>query len=184
MSRLVLKSAVILLATTAVSAEQQSTLRTPPTPTTTSARAVPLPTAGRALPAARANFTTIQGNALDSMNGQMPNAIVRLRDARFGQIVDTQLTDNSGMFAFRSVDPGSYIVEVMGADSSVLAASQILNVNAGEIASAVVKLPFRIPTFAGILGTNSTQTATAVMTEAAANGVVAMVATDPVSPIE
>ena len=129
-------------------------------------------------------LTTIQGNALNSTNGAMPDALVRLRDARFGRIVDTQLTDQSGLFAFKAIDPGTYIVEVIGSDqSSVLAASQLLNVNAGEAVSAVVKLPFRIPPFAGILAGNST-TATAVASEAAASSIAAIVPTAPVSPTQ
>ena len=61
----------------------------------------------------------------------------------------------------------------MGQDQySVLAASQILNVGPGEAVSAVVKLPFKIPPFAGILG-NSTPSAFAVTTQAASAGVLA-----------
>lgn len=148
----------------------RSVVRTPPTP--------------RVIAAARpAVPTMIQGNALNSTNGQVANAIVRLRDARFGRIVGTAITDQSGLFAFRNVDPGTYIVEMMAGDeSSVLAASQLLNVNAGEVVSAVVKLPFRVPPFAGAMGVNSTPTATLLATQAAANGVIAIASTTPVSP--
>ena len=92
----------------------------------------------------------------------MSNVVVRLRDARFGRIVDTQVTDKSGLFEFKAIDPGSYIVEIVANDQSILAASQLLNVNAGEAVSAVVKLPFRIPPFAGVLGSASTPSATAL----------------------
>ena len=128
-------------------------------------------------------LTTIQGNALDSSDAQMSNAIVRLRDARFGRIVDTQVTDNAGLFAFKAIDPGSYIVEIVGNDQSViLAASQMLNVNAGEALSAVVKLPFRVPAVASLLGSAGTPSLTAVAAEAAMNSVAAVVPTTPVSP--
>jgi hypothetical protein len=127
--------------------------------------------------------TTIQGNALNSTNGQMSNVIVRLRDARFGRIVDSQLTDKSGMFAFKSIDPGSYIVEIVSNDQSILAASQLLNVNAGEAVSAVVKLPFRIPPFAGIMGGSSaTPTAAVLAAHAAATSIAAVMPTTPISP--
>jgi PDZ domain-containing secreted protein len=127
-------------------------------------------------------LTTIQGNALNSTNGPLNNVAVRLRDARFGTIVDTQVTDKSGLFAFKSIDPGSYIVEVMANDQTVLAASQLLNVDAGQAMSAVVKLPFRIPPFAGIVGSSSVPSATAVATQAAASSIVAIVPTSPISP--
>jgi hypothetical protein len=142
-------------------------------------------TAARVLPGTRPNvFTTIQGNTLNSVNGSLPNVTVRLRDARIGRIVDTQLTDKAGLFTFRDVDPGSYIVEVIAADqSSILAASQLLNVNAGDAISAVVKLPFRIPPFAGLLG-NTAQSAAAVTAQAAASGVLAISATQSTSETE
>jgi hypothetical protein len=147
------------------------------TPRATTARATggtaPSATTSRLLPGTRGNvFTTIQGNALTSTNSALVNGAVRLRDARFGRVVDTTITDKSGMFAFRTIDPGTYIVELMGNDESVLAASELISVNAGEAATAVVKLPFRIPPFAGVLG-NSAPSAAAVTAEAAASGVLA-----------
>jgi hypothetical protein len=129
-------------------------------------------------------LATIQGNALNSTNGPMPDTQVRLRDARFGRVVETQLTDKSGIFAFKVVDPGSYIVEMVANDQTLLAASQILNVNAGEALSAVVKLPLRIPPFAGLLGSSSASTAALIASQAAATGVAAAVPTAPVSPIQ
>jgi hypothetical protein len=128
----------------------------------------------RILPGTRPDvFATIRGNALTSSNGSLPTVSVRLRDARIGQIIETQVTDSSGLFAFSSLDPGSYIVEIVGPDqSSVLAASQVLNVGAGEALSAVVKLPFKIPPFGGLFG-DSVGSAAAVTSQAAASGVMA-----------
>ena len=127
-------------------------------------------------------LTTIQGSALDSSNGQLANTTVRLRDARLGRIVESQLTDKAGAFSFKALDPGSYIVEMMANDQTVLTASQLINVNAGESVSTLVKLPFRIPPFAGILG-NNPAAAAAVMTTAAASGVLATTLSgQPVSP--
>jgi hypothetical protein len=130
--------------------------------------------APRILPGTRADvFTTIQGNALTSTNASLANAVVRLRDARVGQIVGTQVTDGTGLFAFRLVDPGSYIVEIVDAtEYGVLAASQVLNAGPGEAVSAIVKLPFRTPPFAGVLG-NTTPTAATVTNQAAAAGIMA-----------
>jgi hypothetical protein len=148
----------------------------------TSARAIPPRAMPRVLPGTRpAVFGTIQGNALNAANGSLANAVVRLRDARLGQVLDTQKTDKAGLFTFRTIDPGSYIVEVIGNDYSVLAASQILPVNAGEAVSAVVKLPFRISQLAGVLG-SSTPSATAITAQAAASGVLATSVTQPISP--
>jgi hypothetical protein len=179
MSRLLYRVAAVLLATTSLAAAQQSVVR----PQTPSLRARARLTAPRPVTARPTTLTTIQGNALDATNGNLANVVVRLRDARFGRIVDTELTDKSGLFTFRTLDPGSYIVELIGNQSTVLAASQILNVEAGEIVSAIVQLPLLTPVIAAA-GSSTVATAAAIVTEAAATGVVAVIATDPVSPIE
>jgi len=119
--------------------------------------------------------STIQGHVLTSTNGAMPSVTVRLRDARFGRIVDTQSTDASGLFTFQNIEPGSYVVELMAADrSTILTASQMIYVNAGDALSAVIKLPLRIPPFAGLMGSASTPAAAAV--QAAATSVLAVTA--------
>ena len=125
-------------------------------------------------------FSTIQGTALDSGNSILPDSPVRLRDARLGRINGTQRTDKSGLFDFRAVDPGSYVVELLGAGDTVLAASQLINVNAGEVVSAVVKLPFRLPRWGGLLG-HTTAQAIAITAAAAATGVLSAATTTDVS---
>jgi len=127
-------------------------------------------------------FATIQGNALTSTNGHLSDSLVRLRDARYGRIVGYQITDKAGLFAFRSVDPGIYLVEIMGPDQSVLAASELLTVNAGDTVTAVVKLPFQIAPLAGPVATTSK--AAVVTTAAAAIGVLStlVAALQPISP--
>ncbi len=126
-------------------------------------------------------LSTIQGNALDSANIAMPDTVVRLRDARAGRIADTQVTDRSGMFTFRSVEPGTYVVEIVGTDQTILAASQLLSVNAGDALSAIVKLPFRVSPFAGFFG-HTAQSAAVVAAVAASAEVLAIQATKCVSP--
>jgi hypothetical protein len=126
-------------------------------------------------------FSTIQGNALDSTSARMSNAPIRLRDARFGRIVDKQLTDKSGIFTFAKIEPGIYIVEIVSNDQSILAASELLTVNAGDTVSAVVKLPFGVqPTMP--LGGTAKSTAWIIATQALASSIVAVVPTRPVSP--
>jgi PDZ domain-containing secreted protein len=119
---------------------------------------------------------TIQGNALNSTNGQLANVTVRLRDTRFGRIIQSQVTDQSGIFTFKNIDPGSYIVEMMGTDDTILAASEVLNINAGEAVSAVVKLPFRVPPFANAIGASTPNAASAIVTAAAAGGLMVVTA--------
>jgi hypothetical protein len=178
MSRILAAASVLFVAGSwSMSAQQQSVTVAPRNAVKS---AVP-----KLLSGTRSNvLSTIQGNALNSTNGPMPYTPVRLRDARFGRIVDTQLTDKSGGFGFKAVDPGTYIVEMVGSDQTLLAASQILTVNASEAVSTLVKLPFRVPPFAGLLGSGSTGSAALVAAQAAASGIAAAVPTTPVSPLQ
>ena len=126
--------------------------------------------ASKLLPGTRSSvLASIQGNAVSSSNGALSNTVIRLRDARYGRIIDTVMSDKQGAFIFRGVDPGNYVVEVMSpANNAVMASSQMLNVSAGEAVSALVKLPFRIPMIAGLLGNSSQTTAQALSTAAQA----------------
>jgi len=157
-----------------VSAQQPITVASPSAAKTLNARPLPGP---------RSNIlSVIQGTALNRNDAPMPDTLVRLRDARFGRVVQTQMTDKAGMFAFKVVDPGSYIVELLGTDQTLLAASQILNVNAGDAILAVVKLPLSVTPFAGLLSSSIAPTAAMMATQAAATGIAAVVPTSPVSP--
>jgi hypothetical protein len=177
MSRILIAASALVASSWSVSAQQQN-------PTVAPRNAV-RSTVPRMLSGTRSSvLATIQGNALNSTNAPMPDTLVRLRDARFGRIVETQVTDKSGIFGFKVVDPGSYIVEMVANDQTLLAASQILHVNAGEALSAVVKLPMRIPPFAGLLGSNIAPTAALIASQATATGIAAAVPTVPVSPIQ
>ena len=177
--------AVVIFSTVGIAAQQRETLgaarpavvaKTHATAPTAAVSAAASRTP-RILPGTRLNiFTTIQGNALNSTNGVLPNAPVRLRDVRFGRTVEVSTTDKAGLFAFRSVDPGTYVVELIDNDQTTLAASQILYVDAGQTVSTLVKLPFRIPPFGGFFG-HTVGSAIAVASAAAASGVLATAVT-------
>jgi hypothetical protein len=125
------------------------------------------------LPGTRATvLNSIEGTALDASNTPLKYANVRLRDARYGRIVGTQRTTTEGTFAFRDLDPGTYIVELVGDRQSVLATSPIITVDNGDIATVILKLPFRIPPGGGFFGTTMAS-ATAIAAAAAASGVLA-----------
>src|SRR5256885_7747085 len=81
----------------------------------------------KVLPGTRVDaFSTIKGNALDSDNVTLPTSLVRLRSARIGQVIDTQVTSKSGAFSFFRVDPGYYVVELFDMQRRTLAASPII----------------------------------------------------------
>lgn len=147
------------------------------------AKTASAPAATRVLPGTKASaFTTIQGSALTAQSTALPHNSIRLRDARVGRIVKTLKTDEYGLFVFRAVDPGSYIVELMGDDRTVLAASTLVNVNAGEVGSTVVRQPMALAPLASVLG-HIDPHAASVAAAAATTGVLASrVAGDDVSP--
>jgi hypothetical protein len=143
-----------------------------------------IPASGTAAPltSVRTATASVQGNALTAMNTPLADSVVRLRDARSGRISGSSRTDRAGLFAFDHVEPATYIVELVGSDQHVLAASQILNVNAGDAVSAVIKLPFKLQPYAGVLG-HTAASALLVTATAAATGVLASQVTgEPVSP--
>jgi len=131
------------------------------------------PDTPRILPGTRQNaFGTIQGRAVDSANTALANAPLRLRDARSGRAVGRQATDREGAFVFSGVDPGTYVVELLKSDQTILGTSPIVNLGAGDAVTAVVRLPVR-PILGGLLGHNTAQ-ALAVTAAAAAAGVLAI----------
>jgi hypothetical protein len=127
----------------------------------------------RTVSGTQADIAEIDGTALNSTSGALPNAHVRLRDARFGRVIDRQITDRHGMFAFRNLAPGDYVAELLSTDEAeTLVASELLLLNGGDTAAIVLKLPFRISPFAAILSTASRR-AVAVTIAAAGSGVLA-----------
>ena len=134
------------------------------------------------LPGTRTDaFSTIRGRVVDVTNSPLADTVVRLRNVRTGRIVDQTITDAAGSFIFLSVDPGSYLVEIMSSDrTTVLTASGILDGNAGDVLTTVVRVP-AASSLGGALG--RTTTAAILIGVAAAGGVLAVrVAGQSVSP--
>jgi hypothetical protein len=95
---------------------------------------------------------TIQASAINSTNGALANTSLRLRDARLGRIVENSLTDKFGAYTFKGLDPGNYIVEIVSNDQTAIAATNLINANAGETVAVVVRLPFKPSLFGTLLG--------------------------------
>jgi hypothetical protein len=138
--RLLILSTVVMVVGTAfpAAAQQQATSLT--------ARAAK-PGAVRA-----SAFATILGHAFNSIDGVLPHSRVRVRDVRYGHVVGSTLTTSEGAYSFKGLDPGNYIVELVNENQTALAATNLINVNAGETARTVVKLPFRPAILVDLLG--------------------------------
>ena len=164
MKRLTYLAATAIMATSTLPIAAQQPATVPQT-------RVDLPRVVTRTPTTR--FVTIEGYALRTMRGanaakaavalaadpaavpdgdRVPNILVRLRDARYGRAVDSQLTDGSGAFLFRAVEPGNYLVEVVGVNQNAISTTQLISANAGETISTVVRLPGLPPTFASLFG--------------------------------
>ena len=103
----------------------------------------------------------IQTTAFNGLNRVLANTVIRLRDARLGRIVDQSLTDKLGTYTFKGLDRGNYIVELVSTSQTTLAATRLISVNAGETATAVVRLPLNPSLLGTLLGQPSSSVATA-----------------------
>lgn len=123
--------------------------------------------AQRPIPAATARRlalrtgAAIQTTAFNALNKVLAGTVIRLRDARLGRIVDQSLTDNQGNHTFKDLDRGNYIVELVSTTQTTLAATPLISVNAGETATAIVRLPLKPSVLGTLLGQQSSSVATA-----------------------
>jgi hypothetical protein len=83
---------------------------------------------GAACPSAVA---TLRGHAVKSIGGPLRNIFVRVREARFGRIVDSALTNHVGAYAAKGLELGNHIVEIGGLHQTPLATTSLISVNAG-----------------------------------------------------
>jgi hypothetical protein len=141
---------------------------------------IPASSASVAPPGApSAPFVTIHVSAVSATNTPLPGWIVRLRDARYGRLVSSHATDEQGTHIFREVDPGSYIIELVGGDQTIRATSALISADAGAVMYAVVRLPTQKSAIAGLLTPGIAATVAAAVTAA---GVLAVQPTTDVSP--
>lgn len=136
-----------------------------------------IPTASSPVRSVGVAFGEIQGRAVDSDGAPLPRRKVRQRDVRTGRIIEGKLTDDRGVFTFRGVDPGSYVIELLDDTDKALAASDMLTINPGDTASTIVRLPTKVRSLGGMVGA-----AAVVVGTAAAAGVLALQVKDCVSP--
>jgi hypothetical protein len=114
---------------------------------------------------------TISGNAVTAVKGQTSRSRVQLRDTQTGRIIANSTTDKSGAFTFDNVKPGTYLVEVLGENESVIAASSVLTLQAGDALTVAITVPLAAAG-GGIVG--NAAMATVVAAGAAAAGVLAV----------
>ena len=112
----------------------------------------------------------IHGRAIDRDSSPLPNATVRLRNLATGAIEKTSTANQLGEFTFIVKPEIPYVVEMADQAGQILAVGNIVTVQVGEVAGAVVQVPVRLPALAGLLG----NTAGSVVSAASGAGITAL----------
>src|SRR6476620_5865999 len=76
---------------------------------------------------------TIKGDAKTAKGETLAQNKVRIRNSSTGNVEANLTTDAQGAFT-GAVPPGSYVVEIVGADGTVIGLSPVLTVTAGSTA--------------------------------------------------
>jgi hypothetical protein len=80
------------------------------------------------------------GLAQNSLNASIPHARVVLRDIRTGEPLQQATADELGQFWFVDLPTSEYVVELLGPDGSVVAASEVVKTSKGRLLRTVVRV--------------------------------------------
>ena len=80
---------------------------------------------------------TIKGDAKNAQGEKLAQTKVRIRNSQTGAIAVDLTTDSAGTFV-GAVPAGSYVVEIVGANGTVIGLSPVLTVTAGSTATISV----------------------------------------------
>src|SRR5215510_13075831 len=80
------------------------------------------------------------GLAQNSLNASIPHARVVLRDVRTGAALHQTTADELGQFRFVDLPSSEYVVELVGPDGSVVAASEVVQTSKGGLLRTVVRV--------------------------------------------
>lgn len=87
-----------------------------------------------------ARVNVLIGRARTSLNTPIPYAKVLLRNIRTGQIEARATANEEGRFQFQDLNSSAYIVELLGPDGSVVAASEMVPLSSGDRREATVRV--------------------------------------------
>jgi hypothetical protein len=99
-----------------------------------------LPEVAFALRALGSRLNAIVGRARTALNTPVPYARLLLRNVRSGQVAKRGIADQEGRFLFVDIAASNYIAELVGADGSVIAASELVTVTDGDLAQATIRV--------------------------------------------
>ena len=110
------------------------------------------------------------GAAWNVNNTPIPAARVQLRNVVTGKIAGTAVADDAGRFSFTSIESGTYVVELVGANGKILTVGHAFAVGSGETVATFVRLAAQTPWYAGFFS----NAAAAAASTAASYGITAM----------
>jgi hypothetical protein len=137
--------------------------------------------------------TRIVGTVIDIRQIPVVKAKVRLRNLNTGNIEQSTETNEKGEYAFEAVEPGSYVVEMVLTDGTIIALSNAGALARYETLQTVVQLPGRwnlesrkvdrIQNLSDFVGLSSALSITAqTLTMAAEQNIAPLDRGEPVSP--
>ena len=114
--------------------------------------------------------TSILGNAWNIDNSPIPNARLRLRNVVSGKIAAVTTANEGGQFSFESIEPGSYVVELLTTTDKIRTVGHVFTIAPGETVATFVRAGAKVPWFTGFFN----NAASAVSSSAASEGITAM----------
>jgi len=114
--------------------------------------------------------TIVMGSAWNQDNTPIAAARVQLRNLTDGKIVATTVADEAGKFTYANIEPGTYAVELVGANGKIITVGQAFVIAQGETVATFVRIGSKAPWFAGFFNS----AAAAVSATAASQGVTAL----------
>jgi len=111
------------------------------------------------------------GFARTSLNTPIPYARVVVRNIRTGQVFARAVANQRGEFSFVDLESNSYVVELIGADGSVVAASPFVTMARGDVQQTELRVAAAAATVAASFGNTLTPTLERATAVAAGNGV-------------
>lgn len=85
-------------------------------------------------------INAVMGRARTSLNTPIPYARVLLRNIRTGAIEARATANEEGRYTFLDVSASGYIVELLGSDGTVVAASEMVAVAPGDLRETTVRV--------------------------------------------
>ena len=111
------------------------------------------------------------GTARTSLNVPIPYAQVVLRNLRTGQVMARTYANQEGRFSFLDLDANAYVVELIGPDGAVVAASPMVSVARGDVKQTEVRVAAAAATIVKSFGSTTAPTIQLATTAAASNDI-------------